>query len=396
MALALLMQGWCKERGARLLALTVDHGLRPESARECENVHKILTARGIEHKILSWTGEKPKTHVQEEARHARYRLLQEECRRNNFTSLVVAHNLEDQIETFWMRLAHGSGLDGLAGMSSVRKIGDITIIRPLLDFPRERLRATCKDRGVEWLEDPSNKNGQFLRVRLRQFEDALAAEGMSPQRLAQTMKKLATASEALDFATCHLMAGCLTFYPEGYAVIRLSCWQKFPAEIQRRILAHALQAIAPQPYPIGFDQMEQLREHCNTPPFDGKTLGGCEILQARDDELLLCRELGAIEPRVPLQEGMVWDKRFIVTGCESLRDIEIGTLGEAGLAALRKDLSEESAASKQLEALPAKVRKTLPAVWKDSRTISVPHLHWNAAEHADALKQLKLHPAPQD
>src|SRR5688500_149409 len=158
MALVLLLEDWTRERGGRLLALTVDHGLRPESAEEARRVHDILQSRGIEHRVLTWEGEKPQSHIQERAREARYALLCAECVREKIPFLAAAHNAEDQIETFWMRLAHGSGLDGLAGMAARREMRGMDLLRPLLGFSREELRRYCAQAGIEWIEDPSNQN----------------------------------------------------------------------------------------------------------------------------------------------------------------------------------------------------------------------------------------------
>ena len=119
MALTLLAADWAAARRGSIVALTVDHRLRNESRAEAKQVAAWLAARGIEHKILAWTGEKPSSDVQAAAREKRYELLEDWCRRQGILHLLVAHNLDDQAETFLLRLGRGSGLYGLSGMASV-------------------------------------------------------------------------------------------------------------------------------------------------------------------------------------------------------------------------------------------------------------------------------------
>ncbi|HZD25370.1 MAG TPA: tRNA lysidine(34) synthetase TilS, partial [Alphaproteobacteria bacterium] len=122
LALALLADGWARRRGGVATALTVDHGLRPEAAAEARRVGRWLAARGIPHRILRWRGDKPATAVQAKARAARYALLADWCRRHGVLHLLTAHHRGDQAETVLMRLAHGSGVDGLAGMARQRRL----------------------------------------------------------------------------------------------------------------------------------------------------------------------------------------------------------------------------------------------------------------------------------
>lgn len=281
LALALLLNDWAAARGGKIIAFTVDHALRPGSGDEARRAGEILRGKNIAHKILTWSGEKPATHIQEKARQARYDLLLAACRAQGCARLALAHNAEDQAETFWMRLAHGSGLDGLAGMAAARDAEGVTLLRPLLSFSRAELRATCAAYGVQWIDDPSNENEKFLRVRLRRFEDVLAAEGLTPERLSQTAQKLARAREALEFYTAQAFMDCVTVHPEAHAALDLARWREHPPEIQSRVLAKALQSVQPQDYPPGFDALEALRLDLLSPSFRGRTLAGCEIFPHR-------------------------------------------------------------------------------------------------------------------
>lgn len=367
MALAVLAQQW----GAAVAAFTVDHGLRAGSDSEARRVHDMLASRGIAHDILTWRGDKPSAGVQAKARDARYDLLLAACRARGIATLAVAHNLEDQAETFWMRLAHGSGLDGLAAMALVRDMGGVSLARPLLGFSRDRLRATCVAHGIEWIEDPSNRNDKFLRVRLRGFEDALAAEGLTPARLAATVQKLQDAQEALAVMASRAAALCLTVYEEGYALIDLAVWRAEPKDIQRRLLAQAMGAVAPSLYPPGFEAVEELRQSLQGAGFAGRTLAGCEIF-ASGGHLFVSREAAAAETRRPVTEGLLWDGRFVVMGAPA-ESCDVGALGEVGIVELRKS---DDAAHQLLDRLPAKVRRVLPALWRGENLVAVPHVSY--------------------
>ncbi|HVZ00121.1 MAG TPA: tRNA lysidine(34) synthetase TilS, partial [Dongiaceae bacterium] len=168
MALALLLDEWAGHRGGRVEAISVDHGLRPESAAEAEQVGRWLAARRVtRHTILRWTGGKPEAGLQAAARAARYRLLTEHCRAEGILHLCLAHHLDDQVETRAMRAARQSGPAGLAGMSAVRDWSGVRLLRPLLGITKHALQATLVARGQDWIEDPSNRNPAFERVRWR-------------------------------------------------------------------------------------------------------------------------------------------------------------------------------------------------------------------------------------
>ena len=378
LALTVLMQEWVTARGGEMLTLTVDHKLRPNSSAEAKCVQKLMRTRGISHDILTWEGNKPATHVQEMARKARYKLLLSTCKQRGFPFLAIAHNLEDQIETFWMRLTHGSGLDGLSAMAPVRVTEGVSVIRPVLPFSREQLRATCLQHDMEWIEDPSNANKKYLRPKLRAFENLLKKEGLTPERLAQTVQKLEDARQALQVMTDTTFAECVLLHPEGYATLKTEKWKQSPHEIQRRVLTQILMILSPQPYPSGFGAIEQTRIELHNQFFSGKTLTGCEIFPGRTGGILLTRESDAVESRVRVQKMMVWDGRFAVSGFSG-KLLDIGALGEKGLYELKKNMENSGT-------LPFKVKRVLPALWQGKNLLAVPHLSYYSPSCPDNLK----------
>lgn len=384
LALTLLLNDWAAARGGKILALTVDHGLRDGSAAEAKSLNAELQKRGIPHEILTWEGVKPASHIQERAREMRYKLLAQKCAQAGFDTLAVGHNAEDRMETFWMRLAHGSGLDGLAGMAGSTQKEHLRIVRPLLVFTRAELRDVCAAFGATWAEDPSNANEKFLRPRLRGFEDMLAAEGLTPQRLAQTLNKLEAARGALDAVTQKSLAAA-THHDAGYVTIPPAAILNEHPEIQRRMLSQILQSVAPQEYRTGFDALEQLRADIARDSFNGCTLSGCEIFPSRG-ELVFCRELAAVEPPRPLRNGMVWDGRFRVSGYPDADSLMLGVAGEAGVSILRKQAAAHPPLARQIDGIPAKILRVMPGVWQGQNLVSVPHLKWFMADAPAGLE----------
>ena len=183
MALCLLAGQWARSNGIILKAVTVDHGLRPDSAEEARSVGRWLTNYGIDHQILTWMDEKPETGIQAAARKARYRLMADWCESNGIQHLLVAHHLEDQVETFLMRLARGSGIDGLACMTSSTPLQAINLLRPLLTVPKSELTDFLNGQNQDWIEDPSNQNPAYARTQIRGLAADLEQVGVNAQRL---------------------------------------------------------------------------------------------------------------------------------------------------------------------------------------------------------------------
>ena len=196
-ALLGLLSEWARDPGPALLAVTVDHGLRPAAADEARHVGMLCAGLGVAHRIRIWDGDKPAAALQERARDARYRLLAEEARLAGATAIVTAHSADDQAETVLMRMAAGSSLTGLAGMARRSVMHGIGLARPLLAIAKSRLIATCVARDLAFVKDPSNDDPRFTRIRWRRLLPHLAAEGLTASRIGQLARRLARSEAAL-------------------------------------------------------------------------------------------------------------------------------------------------------------------------------------------------------
>jgi len=277
LALTLLAAAWVNTQAGRLLALTVDHGLRPEAAREAAQVKRWLAARSIAHRTLRWRGDKPKANLAAAAREARYALLFEACRRARIRTLALAHHREDQAETFLLRLGRGSGVDGLAAMAPRSEREGILLVRPLLDIPKDRLRATLTDRGQDWIEDPSNADPARARTAVRALLPALAAAGVAPARIAATAARMRRVRAALDHATAELLAAGFSFEAAGGCRIDRARLAAAPEEIALRALDRALRQVGGRDLPPRLERLERALEAILIPGFRPRTYSGCRL-----------------------------------------------------------------------------------------------------------------------
>jgi tRNA(Ile)-lysidine synthase len=372
-ALCVLARDWARARGGDVLALTVDHGLRPESAAEARDVGARMAALGVAHAVLDWSGPKPSSGVQEAARAARYRLIEARCRSEGILHVLLGHHRDDQAETVLLRLARGSGVDGLAGMAPVRELGACRLLRPFLDIPGARLRATLEALGLTWIEDPSNRSERFARARLRAATGLLRREGLGPESLTATAGRCALARSALERAAADLLAEAAEMRPEGWVLLERRPLARAPAEIALRALAGVLGAVGGSGHPIRLERLKRLRAALADPLSGaGRTVAGCLIREWRG-RLLVCREPDAVRDRLVLAPGetALWDRRFAITApaAEGEGGIAVARLGDLGWRTLpvrRRSLVKEH--------MPHAVALSTPALWRDGRLVWVPLL----------------------
>ena len=185
-------------RGPRLIAVTVDHGLRPGAAAEAREVKRLARSLDLPHRTLRWTGPKPRTGLPAAARAARYRLLAQAARASDATHILTAHTRDDQAETLLMRMLRGSGIAGLAAMARESERDGLVLARPFLDISKSQLIATLRKAKVGFAEDPTNRDTSFTRPRLRTLMPVLAAEGGDTRNLVRLASRLARANAAVE------------------------------------------------------------------------------------------------------------------------------------------------------------------------------------------------------
>jgi tRNA(Ile)-lysidine synthase len=245
-ALMWLLARWRKAlaRGPRLVAVTVDHGLRPEAAAEAREVKRVAKTLALAHRTVHWSGDKPNNGVPAAAREARYSLLAEAARAVGASCIVTAHTRDDQAETLLMRLLRGSGIAGLSAMARLTERDGLALARPLLVVAKSQLAATLKRAKIGFADDPTNRDMAFTRPRLRALLPRLAAEGGDARLLARLAGRLARANAAVE-----LFADGAERYlalkhgaaPAGDArIFDADAFAALPEEIKIRLLLRAI------------------------------------------------------------------------------------------------------------------------------------------------------------
>lgn len=201
---------WLDEIGAKPIALHVNHKLRAAAEIEAQYVRDLCTARGIEFHIFDWTGNKPTTGLEAAARTARYTFMTDWCRENNIDALLVAHQADDQIETFLMNLGRGSGLAGLAAMRPVSIRDGVKIVRPLLGVWRRELQQYCDAHNIKYFTDEMNNDERYTRVRIRKNRHLLSEQlGISDERILLATQNLGRVRDAMDTDVANLVASVI-------------------------------------------------------------------------------------------------------------------------------------------------------------------------------------------
>lgn len=365
MALVLLADEWARARKGRVVALTVDHGLRAGSRAEARRVGRRMKRRGIAHRILVWRGGKPATGIQAAARAARYRLLGDACGAEGALHLLLAHTRDDQAETVLLRLGSGSGPHGLAAMPLVQERADCRLLRPLLGIGRTRLRATLRARSQDWIEDPSNRDERFARIRVRR---ALALCGGDPvPKIAAAAAELGRFRAGRERAIAAALARAVRLYPEGYAKLDSAALAAAAPEIGWRVLAAVLATVGGLAYAPRGDPVRRLHADLAAGALGGgRTLGRCRVIPDADG-CLVVREARGIEPAQPgTGAGAVlpWDGRFTLAWPSAGKRDTVGPLGAAGWAELVRRRPAFRATP-----LPYAARLALPAL-RDRRGLS--------------------------
>ncbi|WP_425052114.1 tRNA lysidine(34) synthetase TilS [Psychromarinibacter sp. S121] len=366
------------DRGLVAAALTVDHGLRPEATDEARMVAGICDRLGVRHATLNWRWDGD-GNLSEAARVGRYAALAEWCRAEGLMTCALGHTRDDNVESFFMGLSRGAGLDGLCGMRPVFDRDGVAFHRPLLGASREALRDDLRARGVDWAEDPTNSDTSYDRARIRA---ALAALDLPDASIAQSIGNLAATRRDIGEELLHRLSGHWRLDGPDI-VIDLGAWSQLTAEFRRRTLTAALRFhTAAQHAPRGAALMRMVNRDWTGDPGPA-TLAGCAI-GAEAAQLRIGREAAATPPAVSTRD--TWDNRWTVEGAHS-PDTVIRALGEAGAARLDPDWKAGT--------LPRRSMLAAPSVWRGDVLVYCPFApvgdpkaqeDWNCASAGDVQR----------
>lgn len=379
---------WAAHPHDHLVFLTVDHRLRASATQEAAAVADTLRGWGAQCEVLTWHDAQAGTGVQERARTARYALLRASALARGCGGVLLGHHEDDQAETFWMRLADGSGLTGLGGMAGRREDDALAWLRPLLDVSRADIAAYAHHHALPVIEDPGNVNPAFTRVRLRALAHTLAQEGLDGARVAQAMAKLRAADDALRQVTQDFIRCTVRCHAGGALVLPVAAFAAQAPDVRRRVLQACLQVMTPRDYPPAYDAVMQLGARMAGEGASASSLAGCLVLQHRGDIWVL-REpaaAAAVDLDGGVADALVWDHRFHIRGLQALggQGLRLAALGEAGIAHLGM-AKEKLLWPDAFTAVPAGVRRGVVALWQGENVLAVPQLSWQTAGFTGAL-----------
>ncbi|MBT4568148.1 MAG: tRNA lysidine(34) synthetase TilS [Marinovum sp.] len=380
MALMHLAAQWASARGIRCHVVTIDHGLRTASAAEAQFVAQAAAELGLTHKTLCWADWNGQGNLQDQARQARYRLIDDA--RGDCRLVLMGHTLDDQAETFLMRLKRGSGVDGLAGIPACRFVGSTAqddgywVLRPLLGIQRQALRDYLNQQNAQWVEDPSNQDPSYERIQMRQLLNEISGAGLGASVLAETATRMAQAKEVLDQQVQRLACDLVQEH-HGDIVIDLPTLFKQPTELADRLVAAALCWVSSNPYRPRYAALRR----CLDAVAGGaaQSLHGCVLYQWKG-RLRITREYQAVaNMSVALAQKVLWDCRWHLRLAQPVPPKASGwvvkPLGEAGAQAARPFLTSD---------IPFRSLTSHPALFDQSGVLqTVPGLSKNPPFEAE-------------
>ena len=342
--------------GLPLRVVTVDHGLRVGSAAEAADVGRVCAGLGVPHEVLRWHWDE-RGNLQDAARRGRRALMAEWAQAVGVGAVALAHTQDDVAETFLMRLARGAGVDGLSAMATCWQEAGVVWLRPLLAVSRAELRAHLRNVGVTWVEDPSNDNDRFERVRIRKAMMGLQDLGLTSQRLAEVAGHLAQARHALERAANQ--AELRVIAPVGNALrLDVVALAVEAAEVQRRVMAAVFRRLVADDYaPRGAAVQDVLARVLAGQP---GTLAGVQFQVTRNGSWAY-REFSAVAG-LTCGADQVWDGRWQMAG-HAPDGAELRPLG-AGIALCKgwRDIG-----------LPRGALLASPSLWLGETLLAAPH-----------------------
>ena len=349
--------------GLNLVAATVDHGLRPAAADEARMVARFCRDAGLRHDILPITDLAAGPNLAARARAARYDALVAWVDLRGVRTILLGHTRDDQAETVLLRLARGSGADGLAAMRPARDWRGIRWLRPTLDLDRTALRDWLRANRIAWIDDPTNDDPSFDRVRVRRAMGDLAALGLTRDRLAATARLLARQCEVLEAAGADLARSAMRPGALGEIYLDPAALGAALTDTALRVLADALIAVSGAPYRPRLQALEDMLARATGPDFRGATLSGC-TLAPHGDRIMVCREPAAMRP-TPLEPGL-WDGRWNVD-TQAGQDLWIAPLGEDGLQRATRELRRtRQPAPPGWSGAPRTAQRAVPAIFRSA------------------------------
>lgn len=329
LSLVLLLNIWAKKYNSEIFAITVDHKLREESTEEAEYVHKICEQNGINHTILTWNEEKPLSNIEAVAREKRYNLISEYCKDNNIKYLCVAHHLEDQAETFFIRLFRGSGIDGLSSMAEETNLFGLNIIRPFLHIHKSQLKQFLLDNKIEWVEDSSNSDDKYLRNKIRNFLNSFENKEEITTRIGFAVNEITKCKNFIEKQIQEVEDDILDFSSFGMCLINTNNLLSIDEDLSLRLLAKTVMKISGNIYKPRLVKLTRLYNEIKESFLNENNLKytfyGCIFEKYDTEKIVVYREYNSIGEDIKLEynKEVIWDNRFKIKLIKPMENMTI-------------------------------------------------------------------------
>jgi len=286
LALCFLSKIYSIKKNLKVKYFHVDHKLRNNSTKEAKFVKLLLKKLSTNLEILTWTGKKPKNNIQSVARDKRYALMINRAKKLKINNILLGHHKNDLIENFFIRILRGSGLNGMVSLDQKTNIQNLNLIRPLLNFSKQNLEYVTKKIFKNFVEDPSNKNDDFKRVKIRNFIKNLELEGLDNDKFNLTIKNLKFANESIKYFVQKNLKDNSTNSNTNKFVILSKNFFLQPEEVVFRSLTEVLKNVGKKYYPVRGKKIDSLIHQIKNDKSFIATLGNCVIKKVNNSVLV--------------------------------------------------------------------------------------------------------------
>ena len=282
LALSFLTKIYSLKKSLDVKYFIVDHRLRKNSTTEAKSVQKLLKNFSINLNILTWKGSKPKKNIQSISRDKRYELLINQANKFKIENILLGHHLDDLFENFFIRILRGSGLNGLVSLDRKTKRDTVNLIRPLLEINKNDLVYLSNYVFGSYVNDPSNENDKFKRIKVRNFINQLGSAGLNKNKLFLTIKNLKLANENIKYYVNENLEKNLTILSSKDNAILKKNFFSHSDEVIFRSFTEVLRIIGKKYYPVRGKKIDKVLQSIKAKSPLKLTLGGCVIKKVND------------------------------------------------------------------------------------------------------------------
>lgn len=290
LALAFLSKIYSIKKKLASRFIIIDHKLRPESTKEATLVKKILKKFYINAEILTWNGSKPLNNIQSIARNNRYKLLFKKCKKNRIKNILIGHHQDDIFENFFIRILRGSGLKGLVSLDKKTEVSGINLVRPLLNFKKDNLTFLSKYVFNFYVDDPSNKDTKYQRIRVRKLINELNKNGLDKNKFQKTIANLKHSNETIKFYVNQNLIKNTHYSLQKKQLLINKDFFLQPYEVVFRAFTNSINLVNGKYYSVRGKKIDKIITQIQNDAFSKGTLGGC-IIEKVNQTLIITKEM---------------------------------------------------------------------------------------------------------